>query len=477
MDDRQLATALRSELATRLGSERYELWFASQSALRVQAGRLTVRAASTFLCDWLRRSFADDLRTCWQAVAGRQEAIEFEVAETLANGAEQGAVVGQVSAGHLSPGPRLRGSSKVAAVVRTSPPAERSKPSAQARATGPTLAQFVMGPSNECAFRSAELTAHGRQLASPLLLVGPTGVGKTHLLRAMIAEFRRLHPRARALYLTAEQFTSSYVEAVRGTGLPSFRQKCRGAELLAMDDVHFFVGKTRTVEEFQYTLDTLVAEGRKLVLASDRNLAALGGLGPESVSRLAGGLVCQLEPPEFATRLAIVRQLCTELELTLEDDIGALVAARITAGARELRGALHQLQAMSGAWAQPIKRETAEAVLDELARQSARAVRLADVEQAVCAFFCVEPAELRSERKGRTLSQPRMLAMWLARKHTRAAWSDIGQFFGRRSHSTVISAHRRVEKLIGAGARIGVANQECDVEEAIRRLEQSLRTA
>ena len=119
----------------------------------------------------------------------------------------------------------------------------------------------------------------------------------------------------------------------------------------------------------------------------------------------------------------------------------------------------------------------ADRALADLARHSTRTVRLADVQKAVCEVFGVEPAQLRSDRKGRALSEPRMLAMWLARKYTRAPWSEIGQFFGRRSHSTVIAAHRRVEQLISSQAQIGLSDRPCSVEEAIRRLETALRTA
>jgi chromosomal replication initiator protein len=125
----------------------------------------------------------------------------------------------------------------------------------------------------------------------------------------------------------------------------------------------------------------------------------------------------------------------------------------------------------------PVTREMAEQALCDLARHSTRLVQLADVQKAVCDVFGLEPAQLRSERKERALSDPRMLAMWLARKYTRSAWSEIGQYFGRRSHSTVISAHKRVERMIGSQAQVAVSNRSCNVEEAIRKLENALRTA
>jgi chromosomal replication initiator protein len=279
------------------------------------------------------------------------------------------------------------------------------------------------------------------------------------------------------VYLSAEQFTTSFIEAIRGSGLPSFRQKCRGADLLAIDDLQFFVGKARTIEELQHTIDTLLAEGRQLALASDRPLADLRALGPELWSRLAGGLVCQIEPPEFATRLGILRRLRDELRLAVDEKVLEKVAKQITAGARELRGALYRLQIMSDASNQPITAEMADEALRELTRQCTRAVRLSDVEHVICGVFGVEPAQLKSDRKGRSLSEPRMLAMWLARKYTRMPWSEIGQYFGRRSHSTVIAAHRRVERLITAQAEIALNDRPCGVEEAIRRLETALRTA
>jgi chromosomal replication initiator protein len=165
------------------------------------------------------------------------------------------------------------------------------------------------------------------------------------------------------------------------------------------------------------------------------------------------------------------------MELRLGDDVLSTIAAHIVAGARELRGAMCRLQAMGQAYDQPMTRELADRVVADLMRHTTRAVRLGDVQRAVCDVFGLEPAQLRSERKGRSVSEPRMLAMWLARKYTRAAWSEIGEFFGRRSHSTVIAAHRRVERLLSTQSEIGIGDRPVRVEDAIRRLELAIRTA
>jgi chromosomal replication initiator protein len=459
--------ALSLELAERIGPQRFEVWIRSQTRLCIEATHLTVHAASEFVRDWLRKNLADDIRAVWQSFCGPAATVEYAVEES---GASE--IVTTPAVATAPTPPQARGA--VAAPKFEAAPlnAESVPPRGEL-----TLGGFVVGPNNEYAFRAAELTAFGRQQASPLLFCGPTGVGKTHLLKAILREYRRRHQRSSAILLSAEQFTTGFVEAVRGTGLPSFRQKCRGAQLLIIDDLQFFVGKERTLEELQHTIDTILGDGRQLVLASDRSLAELHSLGPELVSRLAGGLVCQIESPEFATRLEIVWRIAREIDLTLDESVMSTVAAQINAGARELRGALHRLQAMTWSFETPITRDMAERALADLARHSTRPVRLADVEKAVCDVFGVERSQLRSERKGRAVSDPRILAMWLARKYTRAAWSEIAEYFGRKSHSTVISAHRRVEKLISTQAQVGISDRTCDVEEAIRRLETALRTA
>ncbi|HEX4415354.1 MAG TPA: DnaA/Hda family protein [Lacipirellulaceae bacterium] len=471
MEDSEVAAALSTQLAERIGQRRFDTWFRDQARLCVCGGALTVRATNLLVCEWLRTHFAKDVRECWTAIAGPGATVEFEINAEPAVASEADS---QASTGPAQSAASARGVQRREVEMRVGSKAV-AEPAAVRRNV--SLADFVVGASNECAFRAAELTARGRQLASPLILCGPTGVGKTHLLRGILQEYRRTRVGAAVLYLTAEQFTTGFVEALRGSGLPSFRLKCRGADLLAIDDLQFFPGKRRTLEELLYTLDTLMADGRQIVVASDRRLSELRMLGPELVSRLSGGLTCEMASPEFVTRKEIARRLAAEAGIELAEEVVTLVATQITAGARELRGAIHRMRAMSVAFGETITPQLAERGLAELVRQNTRNVRLADVQKVVCDVFGVEPAQLRSERKGRSLAEPRMLAMWLARKYTRAPWSEIGEYFGRSSHSTVISAHKRVEKLIAEQAQIGVANQTCEVDDAIRQLETALRTA
>lgn len=471
MEEIQVAAELRARLAERIGQERYSLWFGTQTQLRLTDGKLVVVTPCSFTRDWLRRNFASELGELGGLVLGRNVGVEFNVDESMES--TPAAATKQPT---TTPHAHMAGASEQ--LVLDQP---RVTSSHQRRPTTtrqePTLEELVVGASNEYAARAAEVTARGLQQASPVTFCGVTGVGKTHLLRAIRAEYRGTHPRARAVYLSAEQFITGFVEALRGTGLPSFRQKCRGADLLVIDDVQFFIGKRASLDELTHTLDTLLADGRQIVLASDRAIGELQPLGKELVSRLASGLICNLQLPDFAMRREIVRRFARQMSVEMEVGVADLVATQINGGARELRGALHRLQATGLAYGQPIARAMANSALADLAQQCTRHVRLADVEQAICRVFGVEADALRSERKARSIQEPRMLGMWLARKYTRAPWSEIGEFFGRRSHSTVISAHRRVEQLIRSRAEIGVSHGTCDVEEAIRRVEAALRSA
>jgi chromosomal replication initiator protein len=339
-----------------------------------------------------------------------------------------------------------------------------------------TLAAFVVGTGNRLAHASAQMVAERPGSLTPLLVYGPHGSGKTHLLEGIWSAARAQTHGLNCVYLSAEQFTTFFVGAARGGGMPSFRRKYRAVDLLLIDDLQFLAGRKGTLVELLHTIDTALREGRQLVFAADRAPADLSGLGPELSTRLAGGMVCPLEQPDQQTRFGLVQQFGRRLGIELSDDVAEFVAAQVTAGARELCGAVNRLHACSRMLGCSIDRAFSEETLADMLRQAGRAVRLADIERAVCHVFQLPKESLQSQRRAKHVSAARTLAMWLARKYTRAGLAEIGQYFGRRSHSTVISAHKRVTGWIAGQSEIELSDFRCKVDEALRRVEAQLRT-
>jgi len=487
-DDREIVAALRRILADKVGAERYDLWFASSAQFRRTATGVVVVVPNSFLQEWLRNTFRGQIEDAAREALGAEASVAFEIDPSIAprrtdkkvDKHDSGTVVVErlgvgVGESRLSDGP-----TGIAAATADLL-AARAEPAVVAPPRRPTVPrrllrfeEFVIGTGNRLAYASALGCAERLGSISPLVIHGPTGVGKTHLLEAVVDLARRSHPELQTALISAEQFTTSFLESLHGAGLPSFRRKFRGLHLLAVDDLQFLAGKKATLGELVHTLDTLQREGKQVVFTADRSPAELNFLGPELRNRLAGGLVVGVEPPDMQARLGIAARMAARLGLALPPEVGEFVASRFTAHARELSGALQRLKAASRAFDRPIDLPLAEHTLAELIRGRQKMVRLADIEKAVCDVFGLEDEALRSQRKGKNVSHPRMLAMWLARKYTRAALSEIGHYFGGRSHSTVISAQKKVTGWMTSDEAISTAGGRCRFDEALRKVELAI---
>lgn len=461
--DTEIVSVLRGALAEEVGQARFDFWFGAGTRLEIDGTRLLVSAPTHFLQDWLRTNFRQALEQAGAKVLGVRPELVFCV--------DAGAPDDPAGPPHGTPRP--------AHPPGEPPAARRHRGALPAPATGAPISggleTFVAGRRNTLALRTAEMIVQRPGAMSPVLFYGPTSVGKTHLLRAVCSSFRRHRPRSACLYLTAEQFTSGFLQALRGTGMPSFRQKCRGVEMLALDDLQFFCGKRATLNELLHTVDHFLREGRQLVFAADRPPAELAALGTELRTRLESGVVCEIQAADYEMRVEILGQMAGRMGVEVPAEVKHFIAARLTNHARELSGALCRLQAASVASGRAIDRALAEETLADMIRHSQRLLRLQDIEKAVCHAFGIEADSLRSASKAKSATQPRMLAMWLARKHTRAALSEIGRYFGRRSHATVLSAQKRVEQWLARGATVELADRLWAAEEAVRHAERFLQ--
>ena len=276
MDDREIVSAIRARLADRVGKDRYEVWFGLGTQMHLRSDTLVLSVPNQFYQDWLRSHFRKDLEAVSEEVCGKPLALEFRIA--AAAPAERPATrpASVPSNGHASPpGKNGHQVSKAGDKIAAEAPARAIPGEPMRHRALATLDAFVVGNSNCLAHKTAQMTAEQPGTYSPLLIHGPTGTGKTHLLEGICAAFRRTRPRSAAVYLSAEQFTSDFLEALHGSGMPNFRRKYRGLELLIIDDVQFFANKRATLVELLHTIETMLRAGRQLVFAADRPPAAL----------------------------------------------------------------------------------------------------------------------------------------------------------------------------------------------------------
>lgn len=459
-----VGAAIREAVRRRIGSDRFAVWFGDSLRIAVTASGsaplVTVHAGTGFTHDWLRRTFHADVAAAAAEVCGGGVRVDWE------------------SAAASQPVPRAADAAPTSRrpVPRVVDP-EGGVPASLPRREAPGFDAFVVGPSNRMARVAVERAAAQPGEMSPLVIHGPSGVGKTHLLEAACGRARGLHPGMPVVSLSAEQFTTGFLQSLHAGGLPGFRRTCRSAGLLVIDDIQFFVGKRATLLEFQHTVDALHRAGRQMVFACDRELDALPGLGAELLTRLRGGMIARIQPPDYDVRRGIVAAACGARGLAVPDEVVHYVAANMTRHARELHGAVNRLEATSLMLGLPIDAGMAAEALADLVRSSARSVRLADVDRAVCRAFGIDEGSLQSSRRARHASHARMLAMFLARKHTHAALAEIGRHFGRRSHSTVIAAQKTVAGWLATRDTIIIADACWDADEALRRVEDILRTS
>src|SRR5439155_3954297 len=273
----------------------------------------------------------------------------------------------------------------------------------------------------------------------------PVGTGKTHLLEGIYAGLRKRQPEWRVVFAAAEEFTNRFLPAMRLGKLASFRKHFRECDALLIDDLHFLAGKRATQEEFLHTFDALYSDGRPVVVSCDCHPRLAEQFLPELADRLLGGAVWGLMQPDPATRLDLLRaKSAAPGEPGLPEAVLHLLAEQLRGNVRELEGALHSIRHVSRVAGRPVDLALAREALGELLRNSVRVARLEDVDRAVCGVLRLDTGALQSKQRSWSQAHPRMLAMYLARKHTTATYLEVGQFFGGRNHSTAVAAEKKV---------------------------------
>lgn len=477
-----ISAAFSRCLQDRIGAHRYEMWFA-QARVSIEGNHVQVQTDSPFVARWIDANFADDLRNAAERTVCAQPEIDVCVrpgdeAEHMAstNGVTQTSRHGRGGDESVQPG-----EDSAAAGHRAEPsPNTRSRRRGGARQPLRRLEDFVVGESNRLAYTAASRVADDPEgkIVSPLFLHGPCGVGKTHLEQGACRRFASVFgSSSRVRYVTAEQFTNEYIAAVRAGTIEEFRARMRRLDLLAIDDVHFLSNKSRTQVEFLHTLDAINLAGSRVILASDQHPRQIRQLSPALVSRLLSGMVVQIDPPDRAMRVELVRRLAAMRSLAISDGAMESLAARCATSVRELEGAVTKLAALhdlrkrgylGAATSGALHEEALGAIGMTLVNQVAAGqswaasspVRFEDIISVVCERMGVTRADLIGSGRHRRVVISRGLVVHLAKEKTTMSYPEIAHAMGRRNHSMVYTAHQRLLKQLERQETVEVFGME-----------------
>ncbi len=479
---RELTTALEQAVARRIGEPRYKLWFDRHTRFSWDDAVLTVGVPNRHFEEWLHKTFHEALTAAAREVFGRPLAVRFVIDPELFQAArreQQAEVKPSVEAPPVSRDPK--GECVADALPfgsRLTEPPPSAEPAAAPKRTRRwrKLSEFVVGPCNRVAHASAlSVVEAAGEGPNPLVLHGPVGAGKTHLLEGVYAGLRRAHPEWRVIYVTTEDFTNRFVQAMRLGKLGAFRKHFRECDGLLVDDLHFLAGKKATQEEFLHTFDALLADGRQMVLTCDCHPRLADDFSPELTDRLLGGAVWGLTPPDADVRLAVLRaKAVVGREAPPPDEVLRFLAGQLRGNVRELEGALHGVRHYARVAGRPVSVALAREALADLLRHAVRVVRLEDVDRAVRAVLRLESGALQNKGRAWAVSHPRMVAVFLARKHTASSYAEIGGWFGGRNHSTAVAAEKKVRQWLADDAALPLGERRVRVREVVERAEREL---
>ena len=416
-----------------LPEQTFTTWLSTARAVSWEGGVLHVVAPSRFHAEWLEDKYGDAVHEIAVRVLGEPVQLRFSPA--------QGA------------GARMAPEISVAPVVDPPPPAPTPAPVPHAVSglnTRYTFDRFIVGKNNRLAQAASQAVAERPARSyNPLFLYGATGLGKTHLMQAIANRILEAGEATRICYIPAEQFVNEMVTAIYEHTTDAFRARYRSYDLLLVDDVQFLRRKEHTQEEFFHTFNVLYNGGRQIVLTSDRHPKELEGLEDRLVSRFEWGLVAAVDPPDYETRIAILRKKADEDQVELDAQVIELIAECCRSSVRELEGAIIKLLAVSSLTRREVTVDLARRALVEA--DSPHALRPLDparIRDAVAAAWDVTADSLMSVRRSRSIVVPRQVAMFLMRELLDLPLARIGREFGGRDHSTVIHSVRKVEDRI-----------------------------
>jgi chromosomal replication initiator protein len=440
------------DLRGRIGGNNFDRWFGRARAT-VSGAALTVWVENPIHQVWIESNYGGALADAVSLAAGRVIKVELAVSEAPAAAlAPSTQVATPRAARHIAPA--MEKERNVAVIKPGASGADESETAPAPRTLADaglnarfSFDSFVVGGNSSYSTAVARAVAEkpGR-IYNPLFFHGASGLGKTHLMQAIGREVLMRKKRATVRYVTCEQFTNEFIDAIKKGTFSQFRARYRKLDVLLIDDVHFLAGKDTTQEEFFHTFNELFNNQRQIVMASDRPPSEIRNLEKRLVSRFEWGLTTQIQTPDYETRLAILRRKQQDFDAQVSPEVMEFIAQNIKANVRKLEGGLMRVAAYVSLEGRNPEPDALRSLLgDVLEQEPARAVTVDRVQRAVAAHFDVRVSDLTGPRRTKNIAEARQAAMWLVRTLTRLPLTQIGEEFGNRDHGTVIHAVKVVD--------------------------------
>lgn len=429
-----------AQLEQELTPQQFSAWIKPLAPLDYEDGRLRIAAPNRFKLDWVKTQFASRITMIatqfWEAPVDVQFVLSPRAVVSNKSSTELPVAGASRPENEI---PRENDRMPEAAIDHT-PRRDQSRINAAL-----TFDSFVTGKANQLARAAAIQVANNPGISyNPLFLYGGVGLGKTHLIHAIGNQVLADNANVKIRYIHAEQYVRDVVTAYQRKGFDDFKRYYHSLDLLLIDDIQFFGGKSRTQEEFFYAFEALIAAKKQIIITSDTYPKEITGMDDRLISRFDSGLTVAVEPPELEMRVAILLKKALLEGASLSDDVAFFVAKHLRSNVRELEGALRKILAYSRFHGKDITIDVVKDALKDLLSVQNRQISVENIQKTVADFFNIKVADMYSKKRPANIARPRQIAMYLAKELTQKSLPEIGELFGGRDHTTVLHAVRKI---------------------------------
>ena len=427
-------------LSRELSPQPFKTWIQPLTFISFEESEhsLILGAPNRFKLDWIKKTFADRFQELASQYFGNPINVSFVLAVEGSASTPVKIAAKEVEASEV------RVAVEIAPTVSVE---EQSFEIEDHSKLNPNLTfeTFVTGKANQLARAASIQVAHNPGTSyNPMFLYGGVGLGKTHLIHAIGNHLLKEKPNARIRYIHAEQYVSDVVRAYQQKAFDRFKRYYHSLDLLLIDDIQFFSGKSRTQEEFFYAFEALLSNKSQVIITSDTYPKEMAGIDDRLISRFDSGLTVAIEPPELEMRVAILMKKAVSEGIPMSEDVAFFVAKHLRSNVRELEGALRKILAFVRFHGREVTIEVARTALKDLLSIQNRQISVENIQKAVADFYSIKVADMYSKKRPANIARPRQIAMFMAKELTQKSLPEIGELFGGRDHTTVLHAVRKI---------------------------------